>query len=179
MSSSNLEDSNNSSDLSSDSDFEDVDTCLIDKTPTYQIQFVENDMYKFSLVGYFKKDSEPLNVELTSFDHEEYYCSIFNNFTKIQDKVLSDGTYLYDLITMNVLKKDGISYKVILSVEIENPDLHKENKGNLMIWFETNHKQFKRVPLKTGLTHPGNERLPYYIINELKNDKINELLTKE
>jgi hypothetical protein len=168
-----------SSDLSSDSDFEDIDSCLIDKVATYQIQHVENEMYKFSLVGYFKKDSDIINVELTSFDHEEYYCSIFNNFNKIPEKVLVDGAYLYDLITMNVLKKDGISYKVILSVEIENPDLKKENKGNLMIWFETNHKEFKRVPLKTGLTHPGNERLPYYIINELKNDKIKELLAKE
>ncbi len=165
-----------SSDLSSDSDFEDVESCLTDKVATYQIQYVSDEMYKFSLVGYFKKDSDPVNVELTTFDHEDYYCSIYSNFNKIEQKVLEEGTYLYDIITMNVLKKDGVAYKVILSVEMENPNLHKENKGNLMIWFETNHNGFKRVPLKTGLTHPGNERLPYYIINELKNDKINELL---
>jgi hypothetical protein len=167
-----------SSDISdsSDSDFEDVENCITDKVATYQIQYVSDEMYKFSLVGYFKKDSDTINIELTTFDHESYYCSIFNTFNKIPEKVLADGTYLFDLITMNVLKKDGIAYKVILSVEIENPNLTIENKGNLMIWFETNHNGFKRVPLKTGLTHPGNERLPYYIINELKNDKINELL---
>ena len=168
--------SDKSSDLSSDSDFEDVENCLTDKVATYQIQFVSNEMYKFSLVGYFKKDSDSVNIELTNFEHEEYYCSIVGNFNKIPEKVLSKGTYLYDLITMGVLKKDGVSYKIILSVEMENPNLNKENKGNLMIWFETNHNGFKRVPLKTGLTHPGNDRLPYYIINELKNDKINELL---
>ncbi len=167
-----------SSDLSSDSDFEDVETCLTDKVATYQIQYVSDEMYKFSLVGYFKKDSDPINVELTKFENDDYYCSIFSNFNKISEKVLIDGTYLYDLITMNVLKKDGITYKVILSVEMENPNLHKENKGNLMIWFETNHNGFKRVPLKTGLTHPGNERLPYYIIDELKNNKINEILNQ-
>jgi len=171
--------SDNSSDLSSDSDFEDIDTCFIDKAATYQIQYIENEMYKFSLVGYFKKDSEPVNVELTSFDNEDYYFTIVSNFSKIEEKVLSEGTHLYDLITMNVLKKDGVSYKIILCVEMENPNLQKENKGNLMIWFETQHNGFKRIPLKTGLTHPGNERLPYYIINELKNDKINEILTKE
>lgn len=165
-----------SSDLSSDSDFEDVDSCFTDKVPTYQIQYVSDEMYKFSLVGYFKKDSDFVNIELTSFEHEEYYCSILSNFNKISEKVLTAGTYLYDLITMNVIKKDGVSYKVILCVEIENPNLDKENKGNLMIWLETDHNGNKRVPLKTGLTHPGNERLPYYIINELKNDKINELL---
>ena len=115
-----------SSDLSSDSDFEDVENCLIDKVATYQIQYVSDEMYKFSLVGYFKKDSDPINIELTTFDNEDYYCSIFSNFTKIQEKVLSEGTYLYDIITMNVLKKDGVSYKVILSVEMENPDLKKE-----------------------------------------------------
>lgn len=167
-----------SSDLSSDSDFEDVESCLIDKVATYQIQFVSNDMYKFSLVGYFKKDSDPINIELKKFENDDYYCSIFSNFNKINEKVLPEGIYLYDLITMNVLKKDGISYKVILSVEMMNPVLNKENKGNLMIWFETNHNGFKRVPLKTALTHPGNERIPYYIINELKNDKINEILSR-
>jgi hypothetical protein len=167
-----------SSDLSSDSDFEDVESCLTDKVATYQIQYVSDEMYKFSLVGYFKKDSDPVNVELTTFDHEDYYCSIYSNFNKIEQKVLAEGTYLYDIITMNVLKKDGVSYKIILSVEIENPNLDKENKGNLMIWFETNHNGFKRVPLKTGLTHPGNERLPYYIIDEIRNEKIHKILSQ-
>ena len=77
------------------------------------------------------------------------------------------------MITMNVLKKDGKIFKLILSVEIENPVVDRENKGNLMIWLEYNGK---RAPLKTGLSHPGNEKLPYYLINELKNDKINKLI---
>lgn len=42
-----------------------------------------------------------------------------------------------------------------------------------MIWLEYLDK---RTPLKTALSHPGNERLPYYIIGELKNPKIEELI---
>jgi hypothetical protein len=44
-----------------------------------------------------------------------------------------------------------------------------------MIWFE---KSGKRVPLKTNLVHPGNEKVQYYLIAEIKNEKIHDLLNK-
>jgi hypothetical protein len=158
-----------SSDLSSDSDFEDMSTFLTDRFKVYQVQFVKDEYYKFTQVGFFK---EIPSVELTKFDHEDYYCNISSNFTTI-DESNKEGVCLYDMITMNILKKDGKMFKLILAIEIENPKIDTENKGNLMIWFEYKNK---RIPIKTGLSHPGNEKLPYYIINELKNDKINKLL---
>jgi len=165
-------DSTDLSDFSDkDDNYEDIDNYIKDKIKTYQLQFVKEDYYKFSLVGYFKQE-ENIEIELTKFEHEDYYCVINSNFTNIKEE-LKNGVYLYDLITMNVLKKDGTNYKIILCVEIENPVLDSENKGNLMIWLEY---QSNRTPLKTNLTHPGNEKIPYYIINELKNDKINELI---
>lgn len=163
-----------STDLSdSDDNYEDINNYIKDKIKTYQLQFVKEDYYKFTLVGYFKKE-ENIEIELTKFEHEDYYCVINSNFTNITEE-LKNGIYLYDLITMNVLKKDGKNYKIILCVEIENPVLDSDNKGNLMIWLEY---ESKRTPLKTNLTHPGNEKIPYYIINELKNDKINEIINK-
>jgi hypothetical protein len=159
-----------SSDLSdSDNDFEDMSQFTNDRFKVYQVQFVKDEQYKFTLVGFFK---DLPSVELTKFDHEEYYCNISSNFTTVEESN-KEGLCLYDMITMNVLKKDGKTFKLILAVEIENPNINTENKGNLMIWFEY---KGKRAPLKTGLSHPGNEKLPYYIINELKNDKINKLL---
>ena len=53
--------------------------------------------------------------------------------------------------------------------------VEEENKGNLMIWFE---KSGKRVPLKTNLIHPGNEKVQYYLIAEIKNEKIDDLVNK-
>lgn len=163
-----------STDLSdSDDNYDDIDNYIQDKNKTYQLQFIKEDYYKFILVGYFKKE-ENIEIELTKFEHEDYYCVINSNFTNITEE-FKNGIYLYDLITMNVLKKDGKNYKIILCVEIENPVLDADNKGNLMIWLEY---ESNRIPLKTNLTHPGNEKIPYYIINELKNDKINEIINK-
>jgi hypothetical protein len=76
---------------------------------------------------------------------------------------------------MNVIQKDGSEYKLILAVEINNVKLENDNKGNLMIWIE---KSGKRCPLKSNLTHPGNEKVPYYIVAELKNEKIKEILNQ-
>lgn len=163
-----------STDLSdSDDNYDDINNYIQDKIKTYQLQFIKEDYYKFTLVGYFKKE-ENIEIELTKFEHEDYYCVINSNFINITEE-LKYGIYLYDLITMNVLKKDGKNYKIILCVEIENPVLDADNKGNLMIWIEY---ESNRRPLKTNLTHPGNEKISYYIINELKNDKINEIINK-
>jgi hypothetical protein len=159
-----------STDLSS-SDYEDVEDMTKDRKQVYQIQFVKDDYYKFVCVGFFKKEQNIL-VELTKFEHEDYYCVINSNFI---DQDSSNGLCLFDLITMDVLKKDGKQFKIILSVEVENPNFNSINKGNLMIWLEFLNK---RIPLKTGLSHPGVERLPYYIIAELKSPKIEEIINK-
>lgn len=182
-----------SSDLSSDEDFATTDEYIKDKQKIYQIQYVKDDLYIIKWVGY--SDTLP-TVTLTNFTHEDNSCFIESNFSHINESHLS-GTCLFDLITMNVIQKDGrelsednsehnsehknvslthsfgIEYKIILSVEISNVKLDKENKGNLMIWFE---KSGKRCPLKTNLTHPGNEKIQYYIVAELKNEKIKNLL---
>lgn len=47
--------SDNSSDLSDD-DFDNVEN-LIDHSKFYQVQFVSDDTYKFTCVGFFKKES--------------------------------------------------------------------------------------------------------------------------
>ncbi len=161
------------SDLS-DSEFDNVSD-MTDYTKFYQLQHVSEETYKFSCVGFFKKDTN-INIELTKFDHEDFYCQISNNIIKFDKSDIvtqKDNLYLFDMITMDVLKKDGKHFKIILSVEIKDPDFEKENKGNLMIWL--NYKD-KQIPLKTNLTHPGNQRLPYYIIAELKNKKIEEII---
>ncbi len=167
-----------SSSESDDEEFNDVST-FTDKVKFYQVQFVSGDNYKFSCVGYLKKD-EKFSVELTKFNHEDFYCAISSNFFNFVDSTgnnitLKDGDnlYLFDMITMDVLCKNGKNFKIILSVEIKDPNFDNENKGNLMIW--VNYED-KHIPLKTGLTHPGNDRLPYYIIGELKNEKINEII---
>jgi len=165
---------NSSTDLSesdNDNDFESVNQYVADKIKTYQLQFVKDEYYKFTLVGFFK---ELPSVELTKFEHEDKFCNITSTFIEV-DENAKPGIYLFDMITMNVLKKDGRIFKLILSVEIENPKINEENKGNLMIWLEYNSKKF---PLKTALTHPGIEKLPYYIVNELNNEKINEFINQ-
>lgn len=175
--------SNTSSDLSdSDNEFNDVSEItnqFSDRVKFYQVHHVSEDLYKFSCVGFFKKD-EKISIELTKFDHEDFYCVISNNIINLEQEssimTKNENLYLFDMITMDVLKKDGKNFKIVLSVEIKDPNFEKENNGNLMIWV---HYKDKQIPLKTGLTHPGKDRLPYYIIGELKNQKINEILNSE
>ena len=160
-----------SSDLS-DSDYDEVDNLTIENGyhRLYQVQFVSDEYYKFSLLGYFK---EPFTIELTRFEHDNTFCVINTNLSIIDpDDLSKDGSYLYDLITMDVIKDDKM-FKIILCVEMENPKIDKENKGNLMIWVEYNNK---RTPIKTNLSHPGNDKIPYYLITELLNEKILNLI---
>ena len=162
----------NSSD--SDSDFEDTsDYITPDMKKVYQLQFVKDDTYKLIHVGLFK--SVP-SIELHKFEHKinnfTYSCYISNNFTEYQESY-ENNSVLFDIITMNIIRSDGKLSKLSLAVEIEKVSLENENKGNLMIWYECEDKKF---PVKSSLTHPGNEKLPYYIIAELNNDKIVKLL---
>lgn len=158
-----------SSDLSSDEEFTDTNEYIKEKKKIYQVQFDKDDLYLLKWVGY----SETLpTISLTDFKNEGNSYFVESNFSYF-DESHTSGTCLFDMITLNVIQSDCIEYKLILSVELTDVKLDKENKGNLMIWFE---KDGKRLPLKTNLTHPGNEKVQYYIFAELKNDKIKELI---
>lgn len=156
----------------SDDDFENTEEYLKDKKKIYQVQFVKDDLYQFKWVGLF--NNVP-SIPVHNFDKEDYSCYITSNFTDFEDSH-KNGVCLFDLLTLDIILKNGLNYKLILSVEITGVKLEEENKGNLMIWFE---KSGKRVPLKTNLTHPGNEKVQYYLIAEIKNEKINDLIKLE
>jgi hypothetical protein len=154
----------------SDDDFESTDDYIThDTKKIYQIQYISDDKYKLNLVGLLKVIP---SIEIYKFNHDGYSCYITSNFFELND-THKNGTCLFDMITMDVIKDNGVTFKLRLCVEIENPDETTENKGNLMIWFQNDKKE---VPLKTNLSHPGNEKVPYYLIAELKNEKIEELL---
>lgn len=155
----------------SDDDYENTEEYLKDKKKIYQVQFVKDDLYQLKWVGLF--DSIP-SVPIHNFDKDDYWCYISSNFTDFEDSH-TVGICLFDLLTLDIIRKDGVHYKLILSVEITDVKLETENKGNLMIWFE---KSGKRVPLKTNLVHPGNDKVQYYLIAEIKNEKIHDLLNK-
>ena len=157
--------------MSDSEDFDSTDEYITDETKKiYQAQHITEDKYKLNLVGLFK--SVP-SVEIYKFDHDGYSCYITSHFFEMND-THKNGTCLFDMLVMDVIKSNGVTFKLRLCVEIENPNENIDNKGNLMIWFQNNVKE---VPLKTNLSHPGNEKLPYYLIAELKNEKINQLLT--
>jgi hypothetical protein len=155
----------------SDSEYESTENYVGDKKHIYQVQHVNDDIYKLNLVGLL---SVVPSVEIYKFDYENYLCYITSNFFELNE-THKKGTCLFDMITMNVIRTDGVTFKLRLNVEIENPNPDKENKGNLMIWFKSDTVE---VPLKTNLSHPGNEKIQYYLIAELKNEKITELLNK-
>jgi len=155
----------------SDDDYENTEEYLKDKKKIYQVQFIKDDLYNLKWVGLFNNIP---SVPIHNFDKEDYSCYISSNFTDF-DNSHTQGTCLFDLLTLDIIKKDGIHFKLILSVEIIDVKLEEKNKGNLMIWFE---KSGKRVPLKTNLVHPGNEKVQYYLIAEIKNEKINDLMAK-
>ena len=155
----------------SDDDFQNTDEYLKNKKKIYQVQFIKDDLYHLKWVGLLEKIP---SVQIHKFDKDDYTCYISSNFTDFEESHKS-GVCLFDLITLDLIKNSGLHYKLILSVELTDVKLEKENKGNLMIWFE---KDDKRVPLKSNLTHPGNEKVQYYLIAEMKNEKIKNLLEK-
>lgn len=153
----------------SDDDYENTEEYVKDKKKIYQVQFVKDDLYQLKWVGLFNNIP---SVPIYNFNKEDYSCYISSNFTDFENSH-TQGTCLFDLLTLDIIKKDGVHFKLILSVEINNVKLEEENKGNLMIWFENENK---RIPLKTNLVHPGNEKVQYYLIAEIKNEKINNLI---
>ena len=118
----------------------------------------------------FKVFDGEYSMEFRDYLKKKFVINKFTDFDKLQKDIC-----LFDLLTLDIVLKNGLNYKLILSVEITEVKLEEENKGNLMIWFE---KSGKRVPLKTNLIHPGNEKVQYYLIAEIKNEKIDDLVNK-
>jgi hypothetical protein len=171
-------DDNISSDSSSCDDMN-VEDFLINNNNfkrLYQIQHVKDNTYKFVYMGLYEKHP---SVELFKFDYPNSKCIHFVNSKFVFEDDLQDNN-LFDLMSLDSIV-NGKLYSLIVGVtpNDENHNLREKIENNLEFdgfinIYLHNHDDTSITMLKKDLTYPGNDKLIYYLIAELKTDKIKQ-----
>ena len=173
----------NNSDMSDISDDDmNIEDYLINNNKLkklYQVQYI-NNKYKFVNMGLHEK--EPI-VEIYNFEFENTKHYINSRFIFEED--IKDNN-LFDMIAIDSIV-NGEIYSLVLSACPKDEDVdcydnikegNIEFEGLLCIYIHE-HKTNKKSMLKRNLTYPSNEKLIYYLIAELKNDKVKEIYYKK
>jgi hypothetical protein len=164
---------NTNSKLNSDSDSDsDIDiTSYIDlnehtKQKVYQIQHQTDNIYKFKFMGFF--DILP-SVELGNFAYDtDTHCYLTSNFVFEADL---KEVLLHNMITINIIKK-GILLQLIMGIEFDKDiNLEGDNIGSVFIAY-INEEKSQREILKKNLIYPGSSKIVFFILSELRNEKI-------
>jgi hypothetical protein len=143
----------------SSDEYDPIDEYTKNYTELYQLQYIKDDVYKFVSIGFFLNHSKLL--ELTKFEINKIYiynCEVYSNFL--------DNTKCntYDILTI-FINTNNIhlnKFKIILSIEINEPDFKTENKGLISLFLIYSDNKIK---IKTDLVH--NENIHYLLIEEL------------
>lgn len=153
-------------DDSMDIDIDDYTFNNLNMQKGFQVQHVKDNKFKFVYMGMF--ENLP-SVPLGDFKvDDDTHCYLTSNF------VFEKDIYEYDIfpqITL-VLNKNNNFFKLLLCIKFENPiDLDKENIGDVTIIFSDEQRASAEI-IKKKLIYPGSEKIIYFLVNELKNDKI-------
>ena len=174
------------SDNDSDSDIF-LDDCILNDNPnlkkTYQIQHIEDNRFRFKYMGMFERT--PV-VPLGDFKFDENIHSYLNNNFVNQEDIKK--TVFLPMITMMMQKESkfmnlcmGIEFdKEINNEDIENIENNVENvefTGTVFLAFLDDDRNIAEI-LKKKLIFPGSTKLIYFIVGELKNDKIKKLISE-
>jgi len=131
----------------------------------YQIQYDSDDNFKFTFMGFF--ENIPI-VNLGDFNFENMQCYLTSHFVNIDDL---KHNKLFDIITLHI----NINGKITqLSVGIEfnnNIDIEKLNTGSVYLRYVDKEKNINDI-VKKNLMFPGSKNILYFLVRELKNDKI-------
>jgi hypothetical protein len=159
------------SDVNYDSD-SDIDiTSYVDahehmKQKVYQIQHQTDNVYKFKFMGFF--DILP-SVELGNFAYDtETHCYLTSNF--IFECDLKE-VLLHNMITVNILKNGNLS-QLVMGIEFDSAiNLDGDNIGSVFIAYINEEKEQREI-LKKKLIYPGSTKLVFFVLSELRNEKI-------
>ena len=159
----------------SDSDFDsdgniNVDDYIEQNNPNlkkvYQIQHIADNRFKFEFMGLFEKTP---SVSLGDFKFDEnIHCYLTTNFVFEEDIT---KTEFHPMISLMVQKENKFM-NLCLGIEFNNKiKLAEENEGTVFIAFMDEEKNISEI-IKKKLIYPGSNKLIYFLVGELKNDKI-------
>ena len=136
------------------------------KQKVYQIQHQLDNIYKFKFMGFF--DILP-SVELGNFAYDtETHCYITSNF--IFESDLKE-VLLHNMITVNILKNGNLS-QLVMGIEFDSAiNLDGDNIGSVFIAYINEEKEQREI-LKKKLIYPGSTKLVFFVLSELRNEKI-------
>lgn len=158
----------------------------------YQIQHVEgtdNTTFKFEFMGLF--ETKPI-VSLGDFKlNENTHCYLSSNFVTEDD---IKNTNFLPMITLMISKNDKFM-NMCMGIEFDNNntntntedntntntnkmldvDLNSTHTGSVFIAFIDENKNIGEI-LKKKLIYPGSKKLIYFLVGELKNEKVRKYI---
>ena len=171
------------------SDFEDsdsdifLDDCILNENAnlkkTYQIQHITDNKFKFKYMGMF--ETTPI-VPLGDFKlDDEKHCYLNNNFVTQED---IEKTVFLPMITLMIQKESkfmnlcmGIEFDTEINMEHIEHIENEEFTGSVFIAFLDDDRNIAEI-LKKKLIFPGSTKLIYFLVGELRMDKIKKLINE-
>ena len=180
MSNSDFSDSDSSQDI----DLEDKVTKNNNLRKVYQLQHDKDDLFKFKFMGLFENLPE---VNLGNFNIDNMNCYLASHFVfaddinNINNTLLPDvneGNTSFDILSLN-LNKNGRLSQLKVGIEFtDNIDINNLNTGKTYIRYIDTDKNINEI-IKKNLTYPGSNKILYYLVAELNNDKIHTYINDE
>ena len=140
----------------------------------YQLQHDKDELFKFRYMGLFEK--LPV-VNLGDFNIEGIHYFLTSHFVFLDDINVSENNDMIDMITLNINKNGKLSY---LSVGIEfndKIDIENLNQGSVYLRYVSPEKNINEI-VKKNLFFPGSTKIIYFLVRELKNDKIQSYINE-
>jgi hypothetical protein len=161
------------SDSDSDLNLEDYVKNNQNLKKAYQLQHVSENKFKFKYMGMF--ETLP-SVSLGDFKmDDDTHCYLTSNF--VFEEELSTHK-MFPQITLMVNKNNNF-FKLSMGVEFEQDiKLEEENIGSVFIMFSDEQKGVAEI-VKKKLIYPGSNKIIYFLVNELRNDKIKAYINGE
>lgn len=153
-------------DSDSDIDIEDYVSNNLNMKKGYQLQHITDNSFKFVYMGMF--DTLPC-VPLGDFKaDDDAHCYLTSNFI-FEDELLTHK--MFSQITL-LVNKNNHFFKLSMGIDFDKEiDIDGENSGSAFIMFSDEQRGVAEI-VKKKLIYPGSAKIIYFLVNELRNDKI-------
>ena len=140
----------------------------------YQLQHIPNsdNMFKFTFMGLF--ETLPV-VNLGDFNIEGKYYFLTSHFVFEEELTNNLNNNMIDMLALNINNNGKLS-KLVTGIEFnDNIDLDNPNQGAVYLrYIDDNRNEI----IKKNLTFPGSTKILYFLVRELKNDKIQSYINE-
>jgi hypothetical protein len=174
-----ISDSDTDYDSNSDTDIN-IETYIKDTNKNlqkvYQIQHLTDKTFKFEFMGLF--ETKP-TVSLGDFKlNEDTHCYLSSNFITEED---INKTNFLPMVTLMISRKDKFM-NMCMGIEFDKSsddtstiNVNDTHTGSVFIAFIDENKNIGEI-LKKKLIYPGSSKLIYFLVGELKNEKVRKYI---